>query len=210
MSTSPCVTETCPQLLEMVGLTHGATVCDLRIFVHYYHTTGDGRLLFGKGGNTFAYGSRMIPSFFAPSGYREQLRRAIDRFLPEFKDVQIEACWNGGSDRAVTGFPLFGRLNDHPNIHYGFGYSGNGVTQALLGGKILRSLVLGRDDEWSRCGFAGGPHAYFPPEPIRYLGAHMVRNAIRRKEKTEDAERKPNPLDCYLATFAKAAGKADK
>ncbi len=210
VSSDMCVTEPCPQLLQTIGLNHGATICDSRIFVHYYHTTGDGRLLFGKGGNTFSYGSRMIRDFFEASRYEEQLRSAINRFLPELKEVKIDACWNGGSDRTVTGFPIFGKLNEHPNIFYGFGYSGNGVTQALLGGKILRSLVLGVDDEWSRCGFVGGPRGYFPPEPIRYIGAHMVRNAIRRKEKAEDARRKPAALDRYLATFAKTAGKADK
>jgi putative aminophosphonate oxidoreductase len=210
VSSDVCVTEPCRQLLDMIGLNHGATICDSRIFVHYFHATGDGRLLFGKGGNTFAYRSRMIRSFFEPSGYRQQLRSAIDLFLPELKDVKIDACWNGGSDRSVTGFPFFGKLNNNPNILYGFGYSGNGVTQALLGGKILRSLVLEIDDDWSRCGFVGGPRGYFPPEPIRYIGAHMVRNAIRRKEKAEDAERQPNKFDSYLARFAKAAGKADK
>jgi len=210
VSSDMCVTEPCPQLLQTIGLSHGATICDSRIFVHYYHTTGDGRLLFGKGGNTFSYGSRMIRGFFEASRYEEQLRSAINRFLPELKEVKIAACWNGGSDRTVTGFPIFGKLNSHPNIYYGFGYSGNGVTQALLGGRVLRSLVLGVDDEWSNCGFVGGPKGYFPPEPVRYIGARMVRNAIRRKEKAEDANRKPATLDSYLAAFAKTAGKADK
>lgn len=210
VSSDMCVTEPCPQLLQTIGLNHAATICDSRIFVHYYHTTGDGRLLFGKGGNTFSFGSRMIRSFFASSRYEEQLRNAIRRFLPELKEVKIDACWNGGSDRTVTGFPVFGKFNDHPDIYYGFGYSGNGVTQALLGGNILRSLVLGFDDEWSNCGFVGGPKGYFPPEPVRYIGAHTVRNAIRRKERAEDADRKPAVLDSYLASFAKNAGKADK
>lgn len=210
VSSDICVTDPCPELLVKIGLDHGASICDSRIFVHYYHTTGDGRLLFGKGGNTFSYGSKMIRGFFEPSTYRGQLRQAINRFLPDLKDVGIAASWNGGSDRAVTGFPFFGNLNGHSDILYGFGYSGNGVTQALLGGKILRSLVLDLRDEWSRCGFVGGPRGNFPPEPIRYLGANMVRDAIRRKERAEDLERQPNGIDVYLARFARAAGKADQ
>jgi hypothetical protein len=50
-----------------------------------------------------------------------------------------------------------------------------------MGGRILSSLVLKMDDEWSRCGFVGGPKGYYPPEPVKWLGSMMVRNAIRRK-----------------------------
>lgn len=204
------ITEPVPELLKKTGIEHGATVCDSRIFVHYFHTTSDGRIMLGKGGNTFAYGSKMIPSFFEASAYKDQLQNAITRFYPEFKDVKVEQAWNGGSDRSVTGFPFFGNLNEHPNIHYGFGYSGNGVTQAYLGGKILASLCLNADDEWSRCGFVGGPRGKFPPEPIRWIGSMMIRNAIRRKEADEDLGKQPSAYSTFMARFAKAAGKADK
>ncbi len=210
VSSDMAITEPVPALLKEIGIEHGATVCDSRIFVHYFHTTSDGRIMLGKGGNTFAYGSKMIPSFFEASAYKDQVKNAITRFYPEFKDVKIEQAWNGGSDRSVTGFPFFGNLNHHPDIHYGFGYSGNGVTQAYLGGKILASLCLNADDEWSNCGFVGGPRGQFPPEPIRWIGSMMIRNAIRRKEADEDLGKKPTAFDTFMARFAKAAGKADK
>ena len=210
VSSDILVTEPCADRLDKIGLTHGATVCDSRTFVHYYHRTSDGRLMFGKGGNTFAYGARMLPSFFEASRYEQQLRDAIQRFFPGLADIPVAASWNGGSDRSVSGFPFFGRLNSQPYIVYGFGYSGNGVAQSYLGGKILASLVLGVDDPWSRAGFVGGPRGYFPPEPVRWLGSIAVRNAIRRKEKAEDEGRKPAWLDCQLAQFARAAVKTDK
>lgn len=210
VSSDMAITGRIPAVLERLGLRHGASVCDSRIFVHYYRTTPDGRLMLGKGGNTFAYGSRMIPAFFQPSRVEQLLRNAIRGFFPDLADTPIVQTWNGGSDRTRTGFPVFGNLNNHPDIHYGYGYSGNGVTQAVLGGRILASLCLGEDDEWSRCGFVGGPRGWFPPEPIRWAGAMMVRNAIRRKEAAEDAGRRPSRLDCRLARFAAAAGKADR
>jgi putative aminophosphonate oxidoreductase len=210
VSSDMAITEPVPKRLEEVGLNHGATICDSRTFVHYYHTTSHGRLLFGKGGNTFAYGSKMLSLFFQASAYLPQLKKAIERFFPTFKSTNIAQTWTGGSDRSTTGFPFFGNLNEHPNIHYGLGYSGNGVTQSWLGGRILCSLCLNRDDEWSRCGFVGGPRGYFPPEPIRWMGSMMVRNAIRRKEAAEDAGVRPNIYDSLMARFAKSAGKTDK
>ncbi|PSU75194.1 hypothetical protein CTM67_16695 [Photobacterium phosphoreum] len=43
-----------------------------------------------------------------------------------------------------------------------------------------------------------------------WIGAMLVRNAIRRKEAAEDNEQQPLWVDKQLAKFANAAGKADK
>jgi hypothetical protein len=55
-----------------------------------------------------------------------------------------------------------------------------------------------------------GPLGRFPPEPIRYVGSITVRNAIRRKERAEDENRRPWRVDQWLSRFASAAGKSDK
>ena len=55
-----------------------------------------------------------------------------------------------------------------------------------------------------------GPLGQFAPEPLRYLGVHLVRDAIRRQERAEEASRQPRWLDRRLARLAQAAGKADK
>ena len=124
--------------------------------------------------------------------------------------MPITASWNGPSDRSVTGFPFFGRLNNAPHIYYGFGYSGNGVGPTYMGGQLLSSLVLDEDNAWSRSPLTQGPLGQFPPEPFRYAGSIVVRNAIRRKERAEDHGHRPRHLDVRLAKFAAAAGKADK
>ena len=210
VSSDMTITEPCPELLDKIGLKHGGTVCDSRIFVNYYHRTIDDRLMLGKGGNVFAYGCKMLPYYFEKSAYEGQLRDVIQRFLPELKEVKLATSWNGGSDRTKNGFPIFGTFEKNKNILYGYGYSGNGVAQSYLGGKILSSMVLEKNDQWSNTGFVGGTKRKFPPEPFRYYGALMVRNAIRRKEKVEDLEKQPLWIDKQFAKLAKAAGKADK
>ncbi|MHC5350152.1 FAD-dependent oxidoreductase [Metapseudomonas furukawaii] len=210
VSSDMIITEPRPDLLQRIGLTSGVTVLDSRIFVHYYRNTPDGRIMLGKGGNTFAFGGRILPVFDQPSPYQPLLRSTLEEFFPDFADVGIAASWNGPSDRSVTGLPFFGRLGRSDNVFYGFGYSGCGVGPCHMGGQILSSLVLGLDNAWTRSPLVQGPLGYFPPEPIRYLGSLMVRNAIRRKERAEDHGRRPRRIDVHLARFAAAAGKADK
>ncbi|MBA1321267.1 FAD-dependent oxidoreductase [Pseudomonas plecoglossicida] len=210
VSSDMVITEPCPELLDEIGLDSGISVLDSRIFVHYYHNTSDGRLMLGKGGNTFAYGGRMLPVFDQPSPYQPLLRQTLDDFFPALAEVPIAASWNGPSDRSVTGLPFFGRLDGQDNVFYGFGYSGSGVGPCHMGGQILSSLALGLDNPWTRSGLVKGPLGQFPPEPIRYLGSLLVRDAIRRKERAEDCGMRPRRLDVRLARYAAAAGKADK
>ncbi|MDF2811709.1 MAG: hypothetical protein K0S56_2740 [Microvirga sp.] len=210
VSSDMVITEPRPDLLAAIGLTSGVSVLDSRTFVHYYRTTCDGRIMLGKGGNTFSFGGRILPVFDAPSPYLSMLTNRLREFFPSFAGVPIAASWNGPSDRSVTGIPFFGRLNGHPDIVYGLGYSGSGVGQSYLGGQILASLALDRDDAWTRSPLTKGPLGYFPPEPVRYVGSIVVRDAIRRKERAEDLGRKPWFLDAMLSKLADAAGKSDK
>ena len=210
VSSDMVITEPAPEALRASGLDRGISVLDSRTFVHYYRSTADGRLMLGKGGNTFAYGGRMRPVFDEASPYRDLLVERLRKFLPELAQTPIAASWNGASDRSVTGLPFFGHLPGRPDVFYGFGYSGNGVAPSRLGGELLASLALGLDNAWTRSPMARGPLGRFPPEPIRYLGSLIVRNAIRRKEAAEDGGRRPLSLDVGLSRFAAAAGKTDK
>jgi putative aminophosphonate oxidoreductase len=210
VSSDMAITEPCPELLAACGLVDGLAVLDSRIFVHYYRRTPDGRLMLGKGGNTFAFANRVQRSFDAPSAYRGQLERALHDFFPALRSVPIAATWNGASDRSATGLPFFGQWRGHRDVVYGFGYSGNGVGPSHLGARLLASLVREVDDEWSRSPLARGPLGAFPPEPLRWLGAITVRNAVRRKERAEDLGRRPAWFDVQLARLAAAAGKSDK
>ncbi|WP_434666192.1 FAD-dependent oxidoreductase [Aeromonas sp. NJAU223] len=214
VSSDMVITEPAPEALVAQGMDHGRSTVDGRTFVYYARSTPAGRLMLGKGGNTFAFANRHLASFDEPSRYLAPLTRALHRFFPALKDVPIAASWCGASDRSVDGLPFFGHWRRQPNIVYGLGYSGNGVAQSWIGGRILAAMV--RDDEWQEdipwreCALVGGPRGYFPPEPVRWLGAMLVRSAIRRKERAEDAGLPVRWLDKRLARLADAAGKADK
>ncbi len=193
-----------PERLEAIGWKSGECITDSQQMVDYYRTTRDGRIAFGKGGWGIAFGGRIGPKF--DRDRRRALMVAADfhHVYPWSSEVGIEHDWCGPMDRSPDGLPLIGRLGGHEDIFYGVGWSGNGVGPSVLGGRILASLALGIDDEWSRFPLVDRSLRPFPREPFRFLGAHVVREAVRRKERAEAVGKKPNRLTVLIAKLAPA------
>ena len=197
------ITDPVPDELERLGWRDGVSVSDSRLMVHYYRTTTDGRIAFGKGGGRLAFGARLGPSWHGRAPGEALVAERMRAIYPSLRAVPLAASWTGPIDRAYDGLPFFVTLG-RPDIVAGAGYSGNGVGPSVIGGRILASLALGRDDDWSRCGLVRPPPPGIPPEPLRYVGGRLVRGAVARKERAEDAGRPPALLDRTLARLAPA------
>jgi putative aminophosphonate oxidoreductase len=189
--------------LADIGYTSGLAISDSRMMVNYWRNTRDGRVAFGKGGGTLAYGAR-ASSFDATSPSASQVTKSFRGLYPALADVPIARSWAGPIDRSSTGLPFFGSVPGRPDIIFGAGYSGEGVGASHLGGKILASLALGLRDQWSTCALAKGPIGRFPPEPARYLGGLLVRAAVARRERAEDRGRRPGRVTVLVAGLAPA------
>jgi glycine/D-amino acid oxidase-like deaminating enzyme len=185
--------------LEDPPLASGISCSDSRLLVNYYRATADGRLAFGTGGGALAFAGRVTRTFEGASPRADEVSRRLRTIYPQLAGARIVHSWTGPIARTRTGLPYFHRRG---KVVYAGGYSGVGVCQTSLGGQILASLALGRDDEWAGCGLVRGPYARFPREPIRYLGGRLVRAAVARKEQAEDAGRKPAWLATRLAALA--------
>lgn len=209
VNSSIVATEAIPERLAQIGWTAGESITDSQLMVDYYRTTRDGRIAFGKGTGALSFGSK-IGEVFSEDAQSLALTEAdLRRTYPMLGDARIAAQWSGPIDRTYDSLPVFGRLSGQDNIHYGIGWSGNGVGPSRLGGRILASLSLGRTDAWSTCPLVERHCRTFPPEPIRYWGGSLVRNAVIRKERSELAGHPPAAMDLFLARFA-PAGLEDK
>jgi glycine/D-amino acid oxidase-like deaminating enzyme len=209
ISSDMIMTEPIPEQLDQIGWTGGEAITDSQTLVCYYRTTADGRIAFGKGGWSIGYGGRMPKSMDRDAGRAEMVARDFRRYYPNLRETKIVSDWAGPIDRTYNSLPIFGRLHGDPNIHYGVGWSGNGVGPSAVGGKILASLALGRRDEWSENGLVTAAAKSFPPEPIRFIGAHIVREAIVRKEESEALEKPPRKLMVAISNLA-PTGLEDK
>ncbi|MCW2239411.1 NAD(P)/FAD-dependent oxidoreductase [Azospirillum canadense] len=202
-------TEPIPERLQAIGWTGGEAITDSQLMVDYYRTTRDGRIAFGKGTGMISFSSKIGPRYDQDVALNRVTEADFRTTYPHLADVRIEHSWSGPVDRSYDSLPVFGHLPNAPHIFYGVGWSGNGVGPSRLGGRILASLALGLDDEWSRCGLVNRKIKTFPPEPARYLGGIMVRNAVRRKEVAEAHNQTPAWLDRALSRFA-PSGLEDK
>lgn len=184
-----------PGRLTASGLRDGMALSDSRRLILYWRSTPDGRVVLGKGGGWMSRGNRVDRRFTGESALRDSVESRYRRLYPDLRDVPVEYSWNGPIDYSSTGLPYFGPLDDrNPALLAGLGYSGMGVVQTVLGGRILASLVLGRDDEYASLPLTRRWPARIPPDPFRSLGAPLVKAAVARKELLLDAEARPSRL----------------
>jgi putative aminophosphonate oxidoreductase len=209
ISSDIVATEPIPQRLAEMGWTGGECITDSQMMVCYYRTTRSGRIAFGKGGWGIAYGDHIGPNIDRDERRARLVEADFRRYYPMLSGVAITHDWSGPIDRTMDGLPLLGRLGGREHIAYGIGWSGNGVGPSYVGGRILASLALGRKDEWSQCALVDRTQRLFPPEPIRFVGGHVVRTAVIAKERSEGADRRPPWLAVQLAKLA-PSGLEDK
>jgi glycine/D-amino acid oxidase-like deaminating enzyme len=184
---------------------NGVLLGDARLFVHYAQVTAGGRIAFGRGGGALGPASRVVAKHFYDPANAASVAADFRRWFPQLHDVRITHAWGGAVDRAPGHLPFVGALGDHENVHYGLGYSGNGVGPSALIGRILARRALRTNDEYTKCGLVSGPPGYLPPEPLRFAGGALVRTVVRRAEEREEAGRRLGPagrLAKRLVTFS--------
>jgi glycine/D-amino acid oxidase-like deaminating enzyme len=204
ISSDMIATAPIPDRLDRLGWPRDLAITDSQTMVDYYRITRDGRIAFGKGGWTIAFGGCIGARFDRCEARSAEVLSDFRRNYPSLSDVPIAHDWSGPIDRTPDSLPVLGRLGGRRHIVYGVGWSGNGVAPSLIGGRILSSLALGRTDEWSTHPLVDRRAPRFPPEPIRYLGARVVRAAVASRERAERRDQRPSWLAVKLSALAPA------
>ena len=199
------LTAPAPDKIEALGWTDGSGLSDYRSALHYVRTTPDGRIAFGIGGMQPDLARHIDPRFAFDERSVEVAIGDLHRMFPTFADVPIEAAWGGPIDVSGDHLPFFGTL-EHGNVHYGMGYTGNGVGPSHLGGRILAHRALAKYDDVLALPIVDTQPRRFPPEPIRSVGAAVANRAIHRRDDTLDAEREPNPFVDFVAKLPRRLG----
>jgi glycine/D-amino acid oxidase-like deaminating enzyme len=199
------LTEPVPDLLREIGWTGGEGIVDSRMFLHYFRTTDDGRVLMGSGSGPIGYGARIDERFTHDAPTAARAERGLRRLLPGLAEARVEAAWGGPIDVAADHVPFFGTVPGS-RVHYALGYSGHGVGPSWLAGRILASLVRGSDDEWTRLPLVHRRVATVPREPVRRLGGGAIRAAILALEEADERGRRGSPVARCVAAVPRLLG----
>ena len=184
------ITEPIPDRLAEIGWTGGELLSDSRFTISYFRTTRDGRIAFGAGVGAAGFDGRIDGTFTHDGHAVERVAANFRRLLPQLADVRLVDAWGGPIDIGADRFPEIGSRKGG-RVHYAHGFAGNGTGPSRLAGRVLAALADGGDDRLARLPLVGHRQLIFPPEPMRYIGARLIREALIRRDDALDAGRRP-------------------
>jgi glycine/D-amino acid oxidase-like deaminating enzyme len=179
------LTEPVPDLAVRIGWEGREAVMDGRRYLSYFRTTNDGRVLMGSATGSTARAEETLRTLF-----------------PALADVRVAHRWWGMIDISSDRFPFFGTMPG-TRVHYGAGFTGNGVGPSWLGGQLLAALALGEDVQ-SPLVRRHVPR--LPPEPLRSLGTALVSRALLALDEAENADVAPHRLATLVAGLPQRIG----
>jgi len=197
------ITEPVPDVIEELGWTGGEPIADGRTLLHYLRTTRDGRIAFGWGGGRMGFGARRLGRLEVDPDAARTAHDDLLRFFPLLRGRRITHAWGGPIDVSPTHLPIFGSRG---RVHHGFGFTGNGVGPAYLGGEILARLALDRRDELTRLALVDPDRKLMPPEPLRWAGGSLIRSALVRADRADDAGRTADRATRFVAGLPRRLG----
>jgi glycine/D-amino acid oxidase-like deaminating enzyme len=179
------LTDPVPDLTERIGWEGREAVMDGRRYLSYFRTTNGNRVLMGSATGSVARAEETLRTLF-----------------PALADVRVARRWWGMIDISSDRFPFFGTI-DGSRVHYGAGYTGNGVGPSWLGGQLLAALALG-DDVGSPLVRRHVPR--LPPEPLRSIGTALVSRALLSLDESENADARPSRVATFVAGMPQRIG----
>jgi glycine/D-amino acid oxidase-like deaminating enzyme len=177
---------------EAIGLDDRPTFNDDRRLVIYGQRTGDGRLAFGGRGAPYHFGSAIRPQYDHVERVRQHLASTLRDLLPQLPvGTSITHHWGG---------PLGVPRDFHPTVSFdrstglavAGGYVGDGVATSNLAGRTLADLVRGERTELTELAWVGHRSRRWEPEPLRWIGANVVRVAAERADRAEQRTDRPS------------------
>ncbi|MCC5901387.1 MAG: FAD-binding oxidoreductase [Halomonas sp.] len=108
----------------------------------YMRTTRDGRLLVGGDDDDEDIPKRRDARVEEKA---EGLACKVEELLPKL-DINPTFSWGGTFAETDDGLPFFGPHEEHgPRVQFAMAYGGNGISYSMIGAKLLRALIEGRE-----------------------------------------------------------------
>lgn len=186
---------------KTLGLDHRRAFNDLRHLRVYAQMTADGRLVFGGRGAPYRMGSRMTSDLV--DAIHARIHDTLVAFFPALRDTPITHRWGGALGVARDFCPSVG-LDPATGVAWAGGYVGDGVATSNLAGRILRNLILNRDQPINHLPIVNHRSPLWEREPLRWLGVNFGLTAAGIGDAEERLTRRPSQVAKLLAALTGA------
>ncbi|QCP54184.1 FAD-dependent oxidoreductase [Trinickia violacea] len=158
-------------LRQRLRLDHRLAFNDMRHLRVYGQVTAEGRLVFGGRGAPYRFGSRISQEDDLVDKVHANIYAAMLEFFPDLADARITHRWGGALGVSRDWCPTVSMDKD-ARIAWAGNYVGDGVATSNLAGRILRNLILDRNDEINRLPVVNHRSPAWEPEPFRWIGVN--------------------------------------
>lgn len=162
-----------PETWDRIGWDGHELIGDMKNSYCYCQRTRDGRITVGTRGVPYRFGSRMDRNGAPDARTIRRLTAILHEHFPQAAQHPIDHAWCG-----VIGVPrdwcATVGLDRRTGLGWAGGYVGVGVSTANLAGRTLADLALDRETEITRLPWVNRRVRRWEPEPLRWLGVHLM------------------------------------
>ena len=163
-------TEPLPRdLLAKLNLDHRLAFNDMRHLRVYGQVTAEGRLVFGGRGAPYQWGSRITEQADLVDNVHHKIHETLIEFFPALADARITHRWGGALGVSRDWCPTVS-IDRKNRIAWAGNYVGDGVATSNLAGRVLRNLILEKDEDINALPFVNHRSPSWEPEPLRWIG----------------------------------------
>jgi len=190
------------ELLGKLNLDHRMAFNDMRHLRVYGQVTAEGRLVFGGRGAPYHWGSQMSGDADLVDKVHSKIHAAMLEFFPDLADAHITHRWGGALGVSRDWCPTVS-IDRQKRLAWAGNYVGDGVATSNLAGRILRNLILGRDEQINTLALVNHRSPAWEPEPLRWLG---VNSGLAAASLSDIEERITHRPSCTAKLLEKLTG----
>lgn len=191
------------RLRTELNLNHRMAFNDMRHLRVYAQVTADGRLVFGGRGAPYHFGSKVSSQYDLVDDVHEKIQATMTEFFPALSGVRVTHRWGCALAVPRDWHPSVG-LDRKTGVAWAGQYVGDGVATSNLAGRILRNLILLRDEEINHLPIVNHRSPQWEPEPFPWLGVNLGHYAAAIGDAEERLAKRPSRVAGVLESLTGA------
>lgn len=179
------------ELRQRLNLDQRLAFNDMRHLRVYGQVTAEGRLVFGGRGAPYKWGSSMPEQADLVDSTHAKIHETMLEFFPALADTRITHRWGGALGVSRDWCPTVS-IDRKNQVAWAGNYVGDGVATSNLAGRILRNLILERDEKINHLPFVNHRSPLWEREPLRWLGINSGLAAASLSDIEERVTHRPS------------------